>query len=51
MNKKEIVKQLNERHKQCVVMMLSIKDKEVKSEYYGEMVGIEYAIGLLLLED
>ena len=51
MNKEEILKELIERQNQCMDMRSSIKDKEVKAQYYGELVGLEYAIGLLIMEE
>ena len=47
MNKEEILKKLFLRHKECVELMLLVKDEKVKSQLYGETVGIEYAVGLI----
>lgn len=49
--KKSVKDKLIERYEQCQSVFLAIEDKEVKSQYYGEMVGLEYAIVLLMMEE
>lgn len=50
MERKELIKKLEERKKTCLHMIELVDDKEVKAQYWGEMYGIDYAIGLLIIE-
>ena len=50
MERKELIKRLETRRETCIHMMMTINNAEVKAQYYGEVVGLEYAIGLLSLE-
>lgn len=50
MKNDKLIKKLEERKKTCLRMIDLVDDKEVKAQYWGEMVGLDYAIGLLSLE-
>lgn len=51
MNKEKIIKNLQKRQEECQMLLEKVKDKEVRAQLIGESWGLEYAIGLLYLED
>lgn len=50
-NKDKVLTKLIDRKNDCEELILLVKDKECKAQLYGEKFGLEYAIGLLLLEE
>lgn len=51
MNKEKLLKKLSERRNDCEELIRLVKDKDYKYQLYGEIFGLDYAIGLLLSEE
>lgn len=51
MNKEEMIKILKERYEECKKASNTFSTVTLKSSYQGEMLGLRFAIDLLMKED
>lgn len=51
MIKNKVIKRLTERRNICEDLTRIIKDKDYRYQLFGEILGIDYAIALLNLEE
>lgn len=51
MNKDKVLAKLIDMKSECEELIFLVKDKECKAQLYGEKFGLEYAIGLLMIEN